>query len=230
MKAEIVAGESSSPSWVVWIEKTFDSRISGRCDHLLVDILVITFCALLCGAESLVEIERFGKAKINWLREKLLLKLPNEVPSHDTFGRVLSLVTPKNLEWIFFEWVRILKESQTKHIAFDGKTIQGTDRTFNQGNRPVHLVSAFCTETGVVLGQRSSKSSGSSESKAILECVEHLDLTNTLVTFDAASSWPRVFKAIREKKGSYLAPVKKIFDWLGRKLIRSLKKFLLKQI
>ena len=55
--------------------------------HLLGDILVITLCAVICGADSWTEIELFGKSKHNWLQT--FLELPNEIPSHDTFGRVL---------------------------------------------------------------------------------------------------------------------------------------------
>lgn len=207
------------PAWLLSIQKLHDPRVVGRCDHRLIDILVITFCALLCGAQHLVEIEEFADAKEKWLKEKLRLELPNGIPSHDTFGRVLSLIDPRALEWVFFQWAGQLKKERSEHLAFDGKTIQGTDRSFNQGNRPVHLVSAFCPESGLVLGQRPSRSSGKSEQKAVLECLELLDVRDTVITVDAASSGARVFKKIRKKKGHYIAPVKKNLKRLWKQLV-----------
>ena len=68
-------------------------RMEKKKRHKLVDILVISICAVICGAEHWTEIEDFGKCKKRWFRS--FLSLPNGIPSHDTIGRVFSLIDPK---------------------------------------------------------------------------------------------------------------------------------------
>jgi predicted transposase YbfD/YdcC len=58
--------------------------------HKLEDILTIAICAVICGAETWVDIADFGKAKQPWLQT--FLELPNGIPSHDTFGRVFAVL------------------------------------------------------------------------------------------------------------------------------------------
>jgi hypothetical protein len=65
-----------------------DPRMEERVEHRLLDIIVIAICGVICGADSWVEIEEFGRAKQEWL--KGFLELPNGIPSHDTFGRVFA--------------------------------------------------------------------------------------------------------------------------------------------
>src|SRR5512147_380590 len=65
-----------------------DPREAGLVEHKLLDIITIAICAVICGADSWVEIEEFGKARYEWLMG--FLELPNGIPSHDTFGRVLA--------------------------------------------------------------------------------------------------------------------------------------------
>jgi len=80
-----------------------DPRIERTKRHRLRDIMILAMCGVLCGAEGWVEIEEFGKAKEAWFTE--LLKLPNGIPSHDTFRRVFSLIDPKQFEASFIQWV-----------------------------------------------------------------------------------------------------------------------------
>jgi hypothetical protein len=69
-----------------------DPRVDRRRRHKLSDILVIALSAVICGAEHFTEMEAFGKAKE--ARFRTFLELPNGIPSHDTFGRVPSLLDP----------------------------------------------------------------------------------------------------------------------------------------
>src|SRR5215212_10231586 len=71
-----------------------DPRETRRCDHRLVDILVIAFCAVIACAESREDIELYGRSKRAWL--ETFLALPNSIPSHDTFRRVFMLLDPSS--------------------------------------------------------------------------------------------------------------------------------------
>jgi hypothetical protein len=86
---------------------------------------VIAICGVICGADSWVDIELFGKTKLDWL--KTFLKLPNGIPSHDTFGRVFGAINPEEFENSFMEWVQAINElTQGQVIAIDGKQLRGS--------------------------------------------------------------------------------------------------------
>jgi predicted transposase YbfD/YdcC len=96
-----------------------DPRVERTKLHKLEDILVITICAVICGAEGWNEIELFGQCKQPWL--KTFLELPNGIPSHDTFARVVSSIKPDDFEQRFQKWIQALAQSTgEKIIAIDG--------------------------------------------------------------------------------------------------------------
>ena len=72
-----------------------DPRILRKTRHKLVDVIVIALCAVIAGADDWVEIAAFGKEKEQWF--KTFLELPGGIPSHDTFGRVFSLINPEEI-------------------------------------------------------------------------------------------------------------------------------------
>jgi predicted transposase YbfD/YdcC len=80
-----------------------DPRVDRTKRHRLDDILVIMLCAVICGADSFEEIERFGKSRLDWL--KGFLALPNGIPSHDTFNRVLAALDRKKFAEGFARWM-----------------------------------------------------------------------------------------------------------------------------
>jgi hypothetical protein len=115
--------------------------------------MILAICGVLCGAEGWVEIEEFGKAKEAWFTE--LLQLPNGIPSHDTFGRVFSLIDPKQFEASFIQWVQGISQTVTGVIAIDGKTLR---RSHDQsaGKKALHLLSRWAVENRLVLAQLAS--------------------------------------------------------------------------
>ena len=129
-----------------------DPRVTGRCDHPLVESLLIAVCAVLCGAESWSEVEEFGNAKHTWL--KPYLTLPAGIPSHDTFSRVFRLLDAQEFQRRFMHWVeRHFSLQPGQVIAVDGKPARGSHAGF-RGQEAIQLVSAWASETGVLLGQR----------------------------------------------------------------------------
>src|SRR5918995_5462970 len=89
-----------------------DPRATRRCDHRLIDILVIAVCAVIACAESREDIELYGRSKQAWL--KTFLALPNGIPSHDTFRRVFMLIDPDAFEACFARWAQSLTRSSAR--------------------------------------------------------------------------------------------------------------------
>jgi hypothetical protein len=101
-----------------------DPRVEGRCDHKLVEVIIIAVCAGLTGAESWVEIETFGEMKEAWLRT--FLELPNGIPSHDTFGRVFAALDAEAFQRCIVRWVEgVFRVMEGQVIGIDGKTLRG---------------------------------------------------------------------------------------------------------
>ena len=81
-----------------------DPRVDRTKEHKLIDIVVISVCAVICGADTWVGIETYGKAKYKWLKQ--FLELTNGIPSHDTFSRVFARLNPEEFQSCFFNWVK----------------------------------------------------------------------------------------------------------------------------
>jgi predicted transposase YbfD/YdcC len=159
-----------------------DPRCSGKVEHRLIDVLVIAVCAVIACAESWDDIALYGRSKLAWL--KTFLELPNGIPSHDTFRRVFMLIDPSAFETGFATWVGALTTGfEREVVAIDGKTIR---RSFDHRREPspLHVVSAWASEQGLVLGQRCVDGK-SNEITAVPELLDQLALENSIVTLDA---------------------------------------------
>lgn len=180
-----------------------DPRLEHNKAHKLIDIIMISICAVICGAESFVDIADFGVAKKDWL--KTFLELPNGIPSHDTIGRVFSLLDPKQFQASFSEWMQsTTKLTKGQVIAIDGKTNR---RTFGKLTRALHLVSAFATANGVAIGQVATDQK-SNEITAIPELLKLLDIRGCLVTADAMGCQSGIAADVVDRGGDYLLAVK----------------------
>lgn len=159
-----------------------DPRLERHRWHKLGAILVSAVCAVLCGAESYPAIEDFGHAREAWRRQ--FLELPEGIPSHATFNRVLRLLDPVQFQACFLRWMQAVAEATAGAVvAIDGKALR---RSFAKrtAKRAIHMVRAWATENGVVLGQRKVDTK-SNEITAIPELLDLLALTGCIVTIDA---------------------------------------------
>jgi predicted transposase YbfD/YdcC len=185
--------------------KVKDPRVERTKRHKLLEILVIAICGVICGADSWVDIELFGKTKLEWL--KTFLKLPNGIPSHDTFGRVFSAIDPEEFEHSFMDWVQAINEmTQGQVIAIDGKQLRGSQDS-ESGKAAIYMVSAWATENQLVLGQRKVDEK-SNEITAIPKLLKLLEITGCIVTIDAIGTQTKIAKTIIEQGGDYLLAVK----------------------
>ena len=171
------------------LEAIEDPRCAWKIEHRLLDVLVIAVCAVLGEAESFEDIALYGRCKRRWLER--FLALPNGIPSHDTFRRVLMLIDPDAFERCFLCWVRAVfrpDEGAPRQVAVDGKVVR---RSFDRrrGRSPLHLVSADATEHGLVLAQRATETQGG-ELAALPELLDGLDLRDCLVSLDALACQP----------------------------------------
>ena len=185
--------------------KVKDPRIERTKRHKLIDIFLIAICGVICGADSWVDIEMFGKSKLDWL--KTFLKLPNGIPSHDTFGRVFAAINPEEFEKSFMEWVQAINElTQGQVIAIDGKQLRGSMDNEN-GKNAIYMVSAWATENELVLGQRKVDDK-SNEITAIPKLLDLLEIAGCIITIDAIGTQTKIAKTIIDREGDYLLAVK----------------------
>ena len=182
-----------------------DPRVLRTRRHNLLDILVIAISGVICGAESWVEIEKYGKSKQAWLAT--ILPLPNGIPSHDTFGRVFAQLDPRHFHECFARWITSLHEATAgRLIGIDGKTLRHSFDT-GLGKGPLHMVSAWAAANHLVLGQV-AVADKSNEITAIPELLRLLDLHGAIVTIDAMGCQKEIAKQIVEAGGDYVLAVK----------------------
>ena len=182
-----------------------DPRVRQRCDHRLLDIVIIAICGVICGCDDWPQIEIFAHKRRPWLQT--FLPLPNGVPSHDTFERLFDRLDPVAFQKCFVRWIQTLSQCLgISHIAIDGKALRGSaDKS--SGLRCLHLVSAWATEAHLSLGQI-AVAEKSNEITAIPQLLELLDLHGAFVTIDAMGCQKQIARTIIDGGGNYLLTAK----------------------
>ena len=183
-----------------------DPRIHRNKKHLLIDIIVLSVIAVLCGAESWNSIEMFGNSKKEFLAK--ILKLPHGIPSHDTINRVFSLINPGKFEQLFVQWAQSLRDTNItgEVIAVDGKTMRGSKDSYHEKSA-IHIVSAWANSNQLVLGQVKTDEK-SNEITAIPELLDMLDIEECIVTIDAMGTQKKIAETIIDKQADYIFALK----------------------
>ena len=185
--------------------KVVDPRKDRTKDHKMIDIISIAICAVICGAEGWVDIELYGNSKLQWL--STFLELPNGIPSHDTVGRVFSMIDAQQFQLAFWEWVWAVNDIiKGQIINIDGKCLRGSDDQ-KLGKRAIYMVSAWAAENELVLGQ-CKVDEKSNEITAIPELLKLLDISGCIVTIDAMGTQTNIAKTIVEGGADYVLSVK----------------------
>jgi predicted transposase YbfD/YdcC len=182
-----------------------DPRIERCKEHDLMNILTIAICAVIGGADSWVDIEMFGNAKLAWFES--FLSLPNGIPSHDTFGRVFGRLDTEQFQQCFLNWVQAVNRvTEGQVVAVDGQQMRGTQEKL-LGKQAINMVSAWACENHLVLGQRPVEEAGS-EITTLPELLRVLELSGCLVTVDALGCQVEVAQAILDRQADYVLAVK----------------------
>ena len=182
-----------------------DPRVERTRRHKLVDIIAIAICATICGADSWVHTEIFGRSKLAWFQS--FLELPHGIPSHDTFGDVFARLDPVQLQDCFISWTQAIAQLLPGEVvAVDGKTAR---RSYDQAGKKgaIHMVSAWATQQSLTLGQVKTDEK-SNEITAIPQLLEMLELHGCIVTIDAMGCQREIAQRITQSGADYVLAVK----------------------
>lgn len=190
---------------IEYIKELPDPRGRQGKLHKLSDIVVIAVCAVICGADDWDEIADYGQRKQALL--KRFLALPNGIPSHDTFNRVLSRLDPEAWQQCFMQWVQDLAVSGAGQVvAIDGKSLRAS-RDESSNTSALHLVSAWASESQIVLGQ-CAVDGKRNEITAIPKLLERLVLAGSVVTIDAMGCQKGITRSISQAEADYVIALK----------------------
>jgi predicted transposase YbfD/YdcC len=194
-----------------------DARVQGKVSYPLHEILMVAFLAVMAGAGTFVDIEMFGKINQKWLGEHF--GVSHGIPSHDTFRRVFSVISPSHLQnatvSFLLDGIKLVKRafniegSGIKHYCVDGKTARGTGklRGLESGVKQMHTVHVYDRTDSICLV---SKPAGdkTNEIPAVQGILKLLDLKGAVVTFDALNTQRDTVAAVIGQKGGYVAALK----------------------
>lgn len=181
-----------------------DPRIERKKLHSISEILFLILSCSLCGITDYVHMEDFGKAHINWYRQNYSYK--NGIPSHDTLGRVMSVLSPTAFKECFINWIKSLKPIKGDTISIDGKALR---HSFDNGDHKsaIYMVSAWGSKACLVLGQE-KVGDKTNEITAIPKLLEILDIEGATITIDAMGCQYEIADKIKSKGAEYILALK----------------------
>jgi predicted transposase YbfD/YdcC len=181
-----------------------DLRQPGKVTYPLEEVLLLCLLAVLAGAETFVDIARFGAKKLALLRR--FWSFHDGTPSHDHLGDIFATLDAEQFQRCFVAWVAALTGTPEGVIAIDGKTSR---RSYQQtgGKAPIHMVSAFAARQRLVLGQV-KVAEKSNEIIAIPKLLDMLSIEGAIVTIDAMGCQRDIAQKIIDKKADYVLALK----------------------
>lgn len=182
-----------------------EQRQTAKITYPLLDILFVTLCAVIAGAEGWKDIQEYGEGHLSWFQKLGFLK--DGVPVDDTIARIISKIEPNHFRQCFIDWMSDAHQlSEGNLVAIDGKTLRGS---YNREDRrsTLHMLNAYACANKLVIGQYKTDSK-SNEITAIPELIKLLDLRGALVSIDAMGCQTEIASAITKKGADYLLAVK----------------------
>ena len=195
---------SEAVAFLYYFKDLPDSRQSGKVVYLLDEVLLFCLLAVLGGAETFVDIARFGEKKINLLRR--FRPFHDGTPSHDHLGDIFATLDAGQFQRCFVAWVAALTGTPADVIAIDGKTLR---RSYQKkgAKAPIHMVSAFATRQRLVLGQV-KVADKSNEIVAIPALLAMMAIEGSIVTIDAMGCQREIAQQILDQKADYVLALK----------------------
>lgn len=204
MVEEAAEGLCGKLDFLACFARLADPRQSKKVLYPLDEVLLLTLCAVLCGADGWVSVALFGKQKLGFLRR--FLPFANGTPSHDQLGLIFGALDADGFQSCFAAWTQGLARAVEGVVAIDGKTAR---RSFDraQARGAVHMVSAWSSMQKLVLAARAVDEK-SNEITAIPELLELLAIKGAIVTIDAMGCQTRIAGKIVDKGADYVLGLK----------------------
>jgi len=180
-----------------------DPRQRGKVMYPLEEVLLLALLAVLAGAESFVEIARFGEKKLDLLRR--FRPFRDGTPAHDHLGDIFAALDAEQFQRCFVAWVAALTGVPEGVVAIDGKTMRRSGK--KAGKDAIHMVSAFAASQRLVLGQV-KVAEKSNEITAIPKLLDMLVIEGAIITIDAMGCQRAIARKIVEKKADYVFGLK----------------------
>lgn len=183
-----------------------DYRRQGSISYRLIDILFITICAVISGANDLKAVAMYAQRKRRWLTSTLALE--DDVPSYTTFWTIFALLSPTALEQCFVQWVqsKMGETTDNRNVSIDGKAQRGTAKK-GEPHSFVHIVSAWAAKQNLTLGQLKVDRK-SNEITAIPQLLDMIDVEGATITIDAMGCQTAIAEKIVDKGGDYVLALK----------------------
>jgi predicted transposase YbfD/YdcC len=182
-----------------------DLRVERKKLYPLREILFLTLVAVMAGIKGWRGVETFGEGRLDWLRKFMPFK--EGIPSHQTIGRVFSLLNPSTMEVTFTQFMMAMTGKKADQIvALDGKTLR---RSFDKASsqKPLHILNACATENGLTLGQLLVDCK-TNEITAVPELLDTLNLKGATITADALNTQKAIAEKIVSQGNDYVLPAK----------------------
>jgi predicted transposase YbfD/YdcC len=200
----VVGAVTETTVFLSYFKDLPDYRQTGKITYPLEEVLLLMLAAALAGAETVADMARFGRAKLEFLQRFRLFE--KGTPSHDQLGIILARLDPAGFQRCFVAWTAALTKTSAEVIAIDGKTVR---RSYQKkgAEAPIHVVSAFAARQRMVLGQ-TKVGDKSNEIVAIPALLALLDIEGAVVTIDAMGCQRNIAQTIIDKKADYILALK----------------------
>jgi len=201
---ETIPALAETTVFLAYFKDLPDHRQAGKVTNPLDEILLLCLLAVLAGAETFVDIARFGERKLELLRR--FRPFRDGTPAHDHLGDIFATLDAQAFQRCFVAWVAALTKTPAEVIAIDGKTLR---RSYQKkgSKEPIHMVSAFAARQRLVMGQV-AVAKKSNEIVAIPALLDMMAIEGCVVTIDAMGCQRSIAKKILDKKADYILALK----------------------
>lgn len=182
-----------------------DPRLDRSKKYPLNEIIFLAIFGALLGIESWRGLELLGEERLLFLRKFFPYK--EGIPSHQTIGRVFSILQPMSFESFFLSYTALLcGPNSGRQIAMDGKTLRGSyDKA--SGKQALHLLHAHAVDCGITLGQL-EVGAKTNEITTVPKMIDALDIKGAMISVDALNTQKEIAKKIIDAKADYTLALK----------------------